>query len=308
VNAQALRVKRYYEANTRWMLARGAGRGEAVIHRPLWLPGVSGRREAVHAVDALIRDTLTAETGDLAPGAERPLRLLDMGCGAGGTAVWLAENLPGELTGVTLSPIQVQRARELARERNVAERCRFVQGDFLEESTLRALGEAAGQGAFHAVYAVEAFSHAADPGLFFARAAAQLEANGLLIVCDDFPVSPAAVPDGEDARNPPTRKRRAERRRVRWLQAFRQGWHLGPLPGEGETIAAARAQGLQLVRRRDLSPYLRGGRVWAGAVHGLLRLLPGRGPWISSRRGGVALQVCLRKRWVAYLYLVFRKA
>ncbi|MBN1835177.1 MAG: methyltransferase domain-containing protein [Spirochaetales bacterium] len=298
MNAQAARVKRYYEANTRWMLSRGSGRGEQVIHRPVWLPGVRRRRQAVRSVDGLIRDTLEEHSPRLRGNGQRALRVLDLGCGAGGTAVWLAERLPVEVTGLTLSPAQVERARELAREHGTAERCRFVEGDFLEAKGPASLQEGSPGARFDAAYAIEAFSHAAHPATFFERAAARLAEDGVLFLCDDFSAEPA---------DPPERGLRRSVRRQRALEAFRQGWQLGPLPGEEDARVMARAQGLELVGRTDLTPYLRARSARAAVTRGLLGLLPFSGPWISSRRGGAALQVCLRRGWVRYLYLVFRK-
>ena len=311
---QSVRVRRYYEANTRWMLARGSGRGEGVIHRPVWLPGASRRRQAVRSVEALIRDRLAA-AGALetpSPAAEaggyqsRRLHLLDLGCGAGGTAVWLAERLPVAITGITLSAAQVREARELARRRGVQERCRFVEGDFLEAPTGHTPG--ADGGSVDAAYAIEAFSHASDPGVFLDQAARRLDCDGLLFLCDDF----AAFPDGPGEGAGPCGKLpqgdpAASRRRDRWLEGFRRGWHLGPLPSDGEVTAAARRRGLERIERIDLSPYLRNHPVRARMGYALLGMLPGRGPWVSSRRGGAALQVCLGRHWVRYLFLVFQK-
>ncbi len=47
-------------------------------------------------------------------------KVLDVGCGVGGTSRYLAKKMPNaEVTGITLSPNQVKRATELAEEQNV---------------------------------------------------------------------------------------------------------------------------------------------------------------------------------------------
>ena len=54
-------------------------------------------------------------------GAEgTPARVLDVGCGIGGTSRYLAAKFPGaSVTGITLSPNQVKRGTELAAERGL---------------------------------------------------------------------------------------------------------------------------------------------------------------------------------------------
>lgn len=76
-----------------------------------------------------VNATLEAIVGGLAPG-----RALDLGCGEGGDALWLAEN-GWHATGVDLSPTAISRAHAAADERGLAERTSFIAADlatFLE--------------------------------------------------------------------------------------------------------------------------------------------------------------------------------
>ena len=57
-----------------------------------------------------------------------PGRALDLGCGEGGDAIWLAEN-GWHTTGVDLSPTAIARARQAATARGLGERTRFVAAD-----------------------------------------------------------------------------------------------------------------------------------------------------------------------------------
>ena len=106
-------------------------------------PGLKERRDALHAIDRRIAELL-------APLA--PRHLLDLGCGTGASAMWLAERLPANITGVTLSTMQVRLAREQA----------------------------------DAAYAIESFTHAETPGAFFAAQCRYLLPGGVLVLCDDF--------------------------------------------------------------------------------------------------------------------------
>ena len=53
---------------------------------------------------------------------------VDLGCGTGANAVFLAER-GFRVTGIDFSPVALRKARRLAEERGVAERVRFVHGD-----------------------------------------------------------------------------------------------------------------------------------------------------------------------------------
>lgn len=70
-----------------------------------------------------VNATLADAVGDLTP-----RRALDLGCGEGGDAIWLAEN-GWHATGVDLSPTAIDRARAAAAERRLTSRTAFVAAD-----------------------------------------------------------------------------------------------------------------------------------------------------------------------------------
>src|SRR5262245_18219206 len=67
-------VRDYYDQNTRSFLRWGQGRGTGTIRRAIWGPGVEGRVEAFHYVDAEIARRLRL-------GTESGMRVVDLGCG-----------------------------------------------------------------------------------------------------------------------------------------------------------------------------------------------------------------------------------
>lgn len=64
------------------------------------------------------------------PGA--PTKVVDVGCGIGGSSRHIARKYAAETKGITLSPYQAQRGNELAKEQGVADRCSFQVADALE--------------------------------------------------------------------------------------------------------------------------------------------------------------------------------
>lgn len=71
---------------------------------------------------------VAAELGDLPPG-----RALDVACGEGRNAIWLASR-GWQATGVDFSAAGIERARRLAAEAGVADRTEFVVGDVVNDS------------------------------------------------------------------------------------------------------------------------------------------------------------------------------
>jgi len=86
------------------------------------------------------------------PGA----RILDAGCGIGGSAIWLARTFGAFVTGITPVESQVERARRIAGELGVADRVQFMEQDY----TCTTFPDAS----FDVVWAMESVCHAADKG------------------------------------------------------------------------------------------------------------------------------------------------
>ena len=91
----------------------------------------------------------------LLPYLRSGMRLLDCGCGIGAITVDLAQQLaPGEVVGIDIAPVQVERSQALAREKGVAN-ARFEVGNVYELSFPDA--------AFDAAFAHRVLEHLSDP-------------------------------------------------------------------------------------------------------------------------------------------------
>ncbi len=133
------------------------------IHHGYFRTGEEGKEEAA---ENLIR--LLVDRGGVRSGA----RVLDVGCGVGGTAIWLASNLGCRVTGVTISPVQARMAAEAAR--HLPNPPRFVTGDANDLAT--------DDGPFDVVWAVEVISHLRERDGFFRRVSEALASGGRLCV------------------------------------------------------------------------------------------------------------------------------
>jgi cyclopropane fatty-acyl-phospholipid synthase-like methyltransferase len=276
-------VRDYYDANTARFERFGQGRRTSAIHRAVWANEVRSRDDAFDYLNELVRrecESLAVELG-------APLHLLDLGCGVGGSLIFLLTRTPFTGTGVTLSGVQAARARERARTAGLAERLAIVHADF------QMLPEAVP--AAHLAYAIEAFVHATDAAAFFDAAAAHVVSGGLLIVCDDF------LRTDEDSLS-------ASDRRV--VDSVRQGWLTHSLMTPGRASAYAERAGFHLLKDLDLTGYLELGRPRDRLIRALLascRFIPVPGHAFRSLVGGSALQTALGCGLIDFRFVVWRR-
>jgi cyclopropane fatty-acyl-phospholipid synthase-like methyltransferase len=269
-------VEEYYDTNTLPFLRfGGSGVGVAAIHRQVWAPGVKDASAAFEYSNQLVLEWLLAESGAGSP-------VLDLGCGIGGTATWIAKRSQLQVTGVTLSRVQADLAEKRAERLGVGTACRFVCGDM----TALPFDDV-----FAGAYAIESLIHVADTERFFTAAARALSPGARLVVCDDFLAEGTAL--GADAE--------PNDRAAHWLATFRDGWRAhGLVTASGAKRAAAHA-GFELVEERNLTPYLRTVSpllVTLGAA--ALRLPFLTGSYWDSLRGSTALQRCVREGFTTY--------
>src|SRR5688572_10978743 len=105
-------------------------------------------------------------------------KVLDAGCGIGGSAIWLAETYGVEVFGVTLSEDQVRRATENASRRGLSHLAKFSQQDYTHIDV-----EAA---SFDVVWALESVSCALVKREFFTEAFRVLKPGGVITLSDGF--------------------------------------------------------------------------------------------------------------------------
>jgi tocopherol O-methyltransferase len=136
------------------------------IHHGYWIRGDESKETAQIQMIEHLAQLAKMKTG---------LRVLDIGCGFGGTSVYLAKKYGARAIGITISPVQVQMASEAAAKANVdatfllmdAEEMQFAQP-------------------FDLLWSVESISHYQDPRKFFASAVKFLKPGGSFALTDWF--------------------------------------------------------------------------------------------------------------------------
>jgi len=141
------------------------------VHHGYWdpgeRPGVNGADRHA-ATDRLVHELVAY--ADIQPGS----KILDIGCGIGGPALYLAGKLGCTVDGVTLSALQATRANEKAQAAGVGDRAHFHQLDGLNTGYP--------DNSYDVVWAVESLMHIEDRPAFFAEVLRLLRPGGTLAV------------------------------------------------------------------------------------------------------------------------------
>lgn len=105
-------------------------------------------------------------------------KVLDAGCGVGGSSIFLATVLGCNVTGITLSERQVQHAKENAAKKNVEGLVDFKAMDYCATDFPDA--------SFDVVWGCESICYADDKEKFIKEAFRLLKPSGRLVVADGF--------------------------------------------------------------------------------------------------------------------------
>lgn len=108
----------------------------------------------------------------LDPATSRGLRVLDIGCGWGGLALYLNRHFGCEVLGVSLAPDQIRFAQERAQAAGVADRVKFQLIDYRDVA-----------GSFDRITSVGMIEHVGAPhfGEYFAKTNDLLDPDGIML-------------------------------------------------------------------------------------------------------------------------------
>jgi len=139
------------------------------IHHGFWETGKETKEEAQSKLIELVAKKIRLQKGS---------RVLDVGCGVGGSSIYLGKNYNASVTGITISSTQVAMATEIARREGMEEQTRFIEHDAERLSELQ-LGQP-----FDIVWICEALSHLDNREEFFANANKKLRIGGRIAIVD----------------------------------------------------------------------------------------------------------------------------
>lgn len=138
------------------------------MHHGYYGPDGTAQRDHYQAQIDLIEEMLRWG------GVNRALNILDVGCGIGGSSLYLADKFNARVTGITLSPIQAKRAGERAAIAGLKNRARFEVADALHPPFEPA--------SFDLIWSLESGEHMPDKQRFLQAAYEMLSPGGKFLM------------------------------------------------------------------------------------------------------------------------------
>jgi tocopherol O-methyltransferase len=136
------------------------------LHHGYWIRGDESKEKAqIQLIEHLAR------LATVKPGSD----ILDIGCGFGATSLYLAKNYAASVTGITISPVQVEMAIQAAATQHLD-----VQFLLMDAEAMSFPKQ------FDVLWSVESISHYQNQQQFFASAAKLLKPGGSFAIIDWF--------------------------------------------------------------------------------------------------------------------------
>ena len=155
-------------------------------------------------------------------------KVLDAGCGVGGSSIFIANNKGSKVTGISLSERQVQQANDNANKKNISGLVRFERMDYCQTNFPDA--------SFDIVWGCESICYADSKEKFIKEAYRLLKPGGRLVVADGF------VTNDNNNDNPIIRK---------WLD----GWQVNYLETPAMFEQFMQQTGFENISYKNISKY-----------------------------------------------------
>jgi cyclopropane fatty-acyl-phospholipid synthase-like methyltransferase len=212
------KIVAYYEETTeKSYLANWSGAALG-LHYGLADETTASLDEAIVNNNRYVADALGVRAG---------MRVLDAGCGVGGTSIWMAQERGAKMVGVTLEPAQAALGARFAAERGMAERVELHVMDFMATTFEPA--------SFDAAFNIESLCHCADLAGYFAHLRSLLR-GGAPYGCMDLFVGDGAA---------------------ELVAEVREGWSMPNWQSASVVVAALQEAGFEEVRLVDLTAQVR---------------------------------------------------
>ena len=148
------------------------------LHYGIWEKGIKSFDESLSNTNKKLAQIAQIKSSD---------KILDAGCGVGGSAIFLAENYNCKIKGISLSARQINKAKQNADASNFEHLLKFEQKDYCKTGFP--------DNSFDLVWALESVGSASVKADFIKEAKRVLKNGGRLIIADYFKTSNYSIED-----------------------------------------------------------------------------------------------------------------
>ena len=193
------------------------------LHFGFWDEDTRSHSESLNNTNRMMAEYAGIKTGD---------RVLDAGCGVGGTAVWVASRYEASVSCVTVTRSEIARGRRLLKGMRLNESVTFSCQD---HSHLAFRSDC-----FDVVYSIESMCYAPDKAVFLQEAFRVLKPGGRLVVLDGFRTN-----------------RLFSSQENSLFQNWLRAWVISDLSTASSLLGFAQATGFRDCLFREITPHVR---------------------------------------------------
>lgn len=224
VATQIDRVNKYYNATVIDYKTVWTGSKDLAMHFGYYDDGIKSHKDSLLKMNKVLAKLANISKND---------RVMDAGCGYGGSTIWLAKNIGCEVVGFTVVPYQVREAKKFAEKYALSGKVSFREEDYADTSFPN--------DSFTVIWGLESIVHAESKKDFVHETYRLLKTRGRILISEYMLRESPPISDDEKKIIDP------------WLR----GWAMPSLLTPGEYKSFLSIEGFVNIKVHDITDNVR---------------------------------------------------